>query len=186
MMQFCAPPLVLAATAGVVVLARGLSRMICRRGAPALIACLLLGALPAAYVIRQPLSHRYWVYHDFPAALRILQDQRRPGELVFVDLLAAPCVQYYAPALAPPVIAVPTRIGTLCPLHVDPLSLARQSAQIGGPRFWILYVDEPGGNLYAPSLEVIRKWGYTIDVVASCGSGSESAGSAQLLVAQRR
>lgn len=186
MMQFCAPPIVLAATAGVVVLARGLCHVIGRRGGPALITLMFLGALPGVYVVRHTWTHCYGPHQDFPAALRLLQEQRRPGELVFVDLTAAPCVQYYAPDLLPPIIAVPTCNGTLCPAQVDERSLARRSAMIGGPRFWILYVDEPRGSLHTPSLEVIRKWGYTLEVVASCGGGTDSAGSAEVLLARRR
>jgi hypothetical protein len=186
MMQFSAPSIALAASVGVALLARGVSHLVCGRGAPALIGLMFLGALPAAWAFRQASMHRYWVHHDFPAALRILQEQRRSGEPVFVDLSAAPCVQYYGSDLAPPVIAVPTAGGTFCPLQVNPLDLARRCASLAGQRFWILYSDEAHGELQSPTLEVIRKCGYTIKMVASCDGGGESLCSADVLVARRR
>lgn len=185
MMQFCVPPMTLALTAGVLAVGRGASHLVVGRGAPAMLAIVLLGVLPGPYVLRQALTQCYGVFQDFPAALRALGEQRRPGELVFVDVTAAPCVRYYAPDLAPPVIAVPTAGGTLCATGVDEREVARKCATRGGRRFWVLYVGEPRGNLRCPSLDVIRKGGYRLEVRASCGGGSESAGAAELVLAQR-
>ncbi len=184
-MQFCAPAMVLAVTAGAFFLTRGLSRMLLRRGAPALLALMFLGVLPAAYVFQQAAVHRYSVRQDFPAALSVLREQRRSGELVFVDHTAAPGVTYYAPHLSPPIVTAPTASGTLCPDDRDPADLARRAARTAGERFWILYVDEPPGNLHSASLEAIRRSGYVLEVVASCG-GTRGAGAAMVLVARRR
>ena len=142
MMQFWAPPMVIAVCAGLVTLWRSLLVFVCRRGAPALLSGILAGALPAAVVFQHARQHCHYYYHDFPTVLRTLNDQRARGEPVFVELLAAPSVRYYAPELAAPIIFTPIAIGVLAPETVDVRPLVESLLRHATRRTWIVAMDE--------------------------------------------
>jgi uncharacterized membrane protein len=186
MMQFWAPPVLLAIGMGVAVVWRHLAGAVLRRPGHALLTVVGLGVLPLAYMIREPLECRYYIYHDFPAVLTTLEQKRQPGEPVFVELFAAPCVRYYAPDLAPPVVFTPVTAGTILKPGTDVEALARDVARSTFRRFWILDTNEFSNSLDRAELQAIRKQGFNVEVVERRGHLWTASGAAELLCATRR
>jgi hypothetical protein len=185
MMQFWAPPMLLAIGMGVAVVWRHLAGAVFRRPAPVLLSVVGLGVLPLVYMIREPLECRYYIYHDFPAVLKTLGQMRQPGEPVYVELFAVPCVRYYAPDLAPPVVFTPVAAGTILKPGSDPEALARGVALSAFTRCWVLGTSEFPNTLERAELQAIRKQGFNVEVVERRGHPWTASGAAELLRATR-
>ncbi len=186
MTQFWAPPMIVAVAAGLTRLGRAACLVVIRQGRPALLGAALLGALPVALVIREPMYHCYHFYHDFPKVLVTLERKRAPGEFVLVELCAVPCVRYYAPSLQPPVLYAPTAGGVAPKVGENFLGQTSRAARWAGPRFWVLRTYQPAVGNPRPLEEVIEREGYKLTVVDRGGLEGLYGGAAELLVATRR
>jgi hypothetical protein len=186
MMQFWVPPMVLAVTAGLVMLWRALVIAVTGRGAPALVSALLISVFPASIVLQHARTHCHHYYHDFPTILRTLHAQRLRGEPVLVELYATPCVQYYAPTLPPPAVVTPLAVGTLPPETLDWQALIEPTLRQGTGRIWILAVDDSPVLTDGSTRSTLRRAGYSVSLVQRAGGTAGFGGAAQLLVATRR
>jgi hypothetical protein len=180
MVQFWAAPMILAVSAGLLYLWRGVYLLVVGRAGPALVPGMFLGLVPALYVIGVPLEHRYYPVQDAPALLRTLEEQRGPDELVLVHLLAVPPVRYYRPDLPPPVVYTPIAAGFVRVVGHDYAALTRHTARRAGQRWYVLTANAPATrDHYRRMLDVIGQEGYAVELVAR-------GGAMELLVATRR
>lgn len=186
MTQFWAPPMIVVVAAGLARLGRAACLVVLRQGRPALLGAALLGVLPVALIIREPVCHCYHFYHDFPKMLATLERKRAPGEFVLVELGAVPCVRYYAPNLRPPVLYAPIAAGVAPKVGENFLGEAAKAARWAGPRFWVLRTYQPAVGDPRPLEEVIEREGYKLTVVDRGGLEGPYGGAAELLVATRR
>jgi hypothetical protein len=186
MMAFVVPPTAIAVTAGIVGLARALSLHATGRTAPALVASVWLGAVPAVYMLRVPLQYCYIPYHDFPRLLQILERERRPGEWVFVDVTAVAPVRYYAPDIPPPLWFAPVTAGAVPAAASNDPGVIDYVARRAGWRWWLLTTDGQGWQRYSDLLARIEQHGYTVKVFARADECDRSRWIAELLVATRR
>ena len=183
MMQFWAAPMLVAVTSGAVGLWRHGWMLCTDRAGPALACGMLIGLLPAPYVLRVPLQHRYHYCHNFPAVLKALAEQRAAGEMVLVTMSAVSCVRYYAPDLPPPVIYAPTTAGVVQPVEADYGDVAEHAAELAGRRLWLLSVWRP--QVRGATIRALQERGYVVRVAASSGPDGLH-GQAALLVAEWR
>lgn len=184
MMAFAAAPTILAVVMGLVRVCRGCSIVVTGRGGPGLFAAVILTLLPAIYMIRVPIGHRYAPNHGFPALLRTLEHERRPGELAVVTMNAVPSVQYYAPSIAEPVVFVPVAAGVTPVPDFDYSSLVAGIVSRAGPRCWMVSIDEPTDTIRQDLLRALQASGYSVRVAAQAGT-NDSYGMAELLSAAR-
>ena len=124
-----------------------------------------------------PLKNGYWVQHDFPAVLRVLERERRPGEPVVVALNAVPCVRYYHHGKDAGFRYVPTVAGTLAQQGFERTDVYPTVTESGG-RWWILPTS---GNAVEFSVDPTLDHGSEIRLVAEAG-GDPEFGIAQLFV----
>jgi hypothetical protein len=178
-----APAMSLAVAAGLVQVCRACSLVIARRTGPGMVLSLVLAFVPVVYVFNVPFRQAYWAFHDFPSALRLLRQHRRPGETVVVTTNAVAAVRYYARGDDEGYHYYPVTAGTLPVPGHDYEAMARDLIGRAGRRWWLLTTNERDGSA-APLLRMLRKGGYHYQRVAR-GEDPASFGAARLFLVGR-
>jgi len=171
MMAFWAGPPVLAFTLGMISIFRFFCRALGTPSGYGIGAGLILSLVPIVYMVNIPLAQRYWVCHDFPAVLRVLEERRQGGEMVLVAFGAVPSVRFYAGKAGESFRYVPTVAGAIIPLDFKPDQFVDQALQRPSKRWWVITTsDDPGRLPY-----LIRKLGYDVRLIIEAGGDREYA-----------
>jgi len=179
-------PLVLAMAAGLVHLCRGLSIVVMQRGGPGLVLALALSAVPLVHLMARPGRHTAWTYHDFPALLRTIDSEWRPGEPILATLMASAAVKHYAAQRQMAVTTMPASGGTCAIPGVDYDAVIRQAASTLSNRVWLLAVDGPVPDVTRDkALAILEELGFEISARPD-PADHPSWGTARLWVGQRR
>jgi hypothetical protein len=184
MMVFLATPLVLAVATGLVGLCRSWCIWITGRSGLGIVVALVMVLLPVFYMVGVPMENKCWVQHDFPAALGVLKEHRKSGELVYVGLDAVHSVRYYAGELGREFTFMPSSAGTLGVPHYDYDELSRDILRRAGRRLWLLTTSLKTDLKVQRFICIAQQQGYKIQLVAEAG-GQKIYGVAQLYVVEK-
>ncbi len=184
MMSYWAPALALALAGGIVRIFRAFSLVFLQKSAPGTLAALLMMLAPAVFMIQVPLSHRYWVLHDFPSLLNTLAMRRAPNDLVVVTPGAVPCVRYYAGQRSQAFHFAPVENGTLLAPGFNYDDFLDTTIRRAGQRCWVLTTDDHRDPSHAALVRTCQVHGYDLSVIEA--DEPSRYGSAQLLLATKQ
>ncbi len=168
LLVFTAPALLIAVGAGLVVASRACVGVLTERRGAGMVSAAVIAFLPALYVWQVAWQGRYWSHDDYPRLLSTLEQQRRPGEPVWVTEKSAPPVRYYAGNKLQPALVYPTVAGSL----PDPEFDQRQAMKriFSGPgRYWIITTANPEEQT-TELFRWLRTQGFKSDLVGEFGS----------------
>ena len=184
MMTFCVTPVMMALAVGLVQLLRRICRLLGQRRGYGVVIGLVVVLVPVTYLWRVPIRQGYWAYHDYPAALERLAEERKSGEPVLVPFDAVAGVRYYAGA-ARDFRYQPTTGGTLASAEDERAELdamVRDIANTWATRWWIIVSDVRVKEALANHA---GKYGYrTISLKCNAG-GDPRYGRAQLYLVSK-
>ncbi len=184
MMMYWAPPLALVFASGIVRICRAFSLALLQKGAPGILVALLVTLAPAAFMVQVPLSHRYWVLHDFPAMLNTLATQRTPGDQVVVGTGATPCVRYYLGQPSHSFHFTPVENGTVLASGFDYEAFLDTAIRSAGRRCWVLATHQSHDPSHTTLLRAFQNRGFVLSVIEA--TEPSLYGNVQLLLATRQ
>lgn len=172
----CSPAALILIAAGLVALSRAAAKAVISDGRVGILVGLVLCLAPAIYAINIPLHQSYWCYHDIPRVLRELQQQRKPGEKIFVSFVAGPGVSFYARTCGfdaspdnPDFIEFPRTAGNIEIPGFDYAARAREALDSAGRRFWIVAITDRTDIVLRELLNGAEKRGYSMEVAFQAG-----------------
>ncbi|TWT44608.1 hypothetical protein RAS1_10230 [Phycisphaerae bacterium RAS1] len=178
------PAALILIAAGIVGLCRAAAKAALGDGRVGILAATIVCLLPATYVLNIPLRQAYWCYHDVPRVLRELAEKRKPGEKVFVSLVAGPAVAFYGPAGDLDFVDYPRTAGNIPVPGFDYAARTRDALAFAGRRFWIICISDRNDAILRGILSEAEKRGYSMEIVLQAGD-RPALGNAVLLSMSR-